>query len=62
MANRIVHWELMGADGAALSDFYGGLFDWDLQSAEGFDAYYLVDAEQTGVGGAVGQGMEHMPN
>jgi predicted enzyme related to lactoylglutathione lyase len=62
MANKIVHWELMGADGAALSDFYSGLFDWELQGAEGFEGYNLVDAEQTGVGGAVGQGSEQMPS
>jgi predicted enzyme related to lactoylglutathione lyase len=62
MANKIVHWAMMGADGAALSGFYAGLFDWNLQGVEGFDGYNLIDAEQTGVGGAVGQGSEQMPN
>jgi predicted enzyme related to lactoylglutathione lyase len=52
----------MGADGAALSSFYAGLFDWSPQAIEGVDGYSLVDAEQTGVGGAVGQGSEQMPN
>jgi len=60
--NKIVHWELMGPDGDALSAFYSGMFDWDPQPVEGFAGYNLVDAEQTGVGGAVGQGPEEMPN
>ena len=62
MANKIVHWELIGQDGEALTKFYAGLFDWEFEAVEGFDAYNLVDAEQTGVGGAVGQGSEEMPN
>ena len=62
MANKIVHWELIGEDGEALSKFYAGLFDWQFEGVEGFDGYNLVDAEQTGVGGAVGQGSEEMPN
>lgn len=62
MGNKIVHWELMGTDADALRDFYGGIFDWATQATEGFEGYYLVDAEQTGVGGAVGRGPEEMPN
>lgn len=60
--NKVVHWELMGPDGEALRDFYAGLFDWAPQATPGFDDYFLVDAEQTGVGGAVGKGPEQMPN
>ena len=59
-ANPIVHWELMGADGEALKGFYTSIFDWQLAAAEGFDNYFMVEAEETGVGGAVGQGNEHM--
>lgn len=62
MANKIVHWELMGADGEGLSNFYAGMFDWGMQPVDGFDGYNLVDAEQVGVGGAVGKGPEKMPN
>ncbi|MDH3189061.1 MAG: hypothetical protein OEM39_00230, partial [Acidimicrobiia bacterium] len=32
------------------------------QGAEGFDKYYMVDAEDSAIGGAVGQGNENMPN
>lgn len=61
-SNPIVHWELMGADGESLRDFYAGLFDWKLEAYEGFNNYYMVSADETVVGGAVGQGNEHMPN
>ncbi len=61
-ANPIVHWELMSADGDSLREFYSGLFDWNLTAVDGFDSYYMVNAEETGVGGAVGQGNENMPN
>ncbi len=61
-ANPIVHWELMGADGESQKAFYGSIFDWEFDLPEGFDNYYLTSAEATGVGGAVGQGNEHMPS
>lgn len=62
MANKIVHWELMGADGERLRNFYAGMFDWGMKPVDGFDGYNLVDGEQVGVGGAVGKGPEEMPN
>lgn len=59
---RIVHWEVMGPQGDELTGFYKGLFGWNLQSTPGFEGYNMVDAEETGIGGAVGQGPEQMPN
>ena len=61
-ANPIVHWELMGPDGDAQKAFYGSIFDWEFDTPEGFENYHMVDREATGVGGAVGQGNENMPN
>jgi predicted enzyme related to lactoylglutathione lyase len=61
MGNSIVHWEVMGGDGAELAKFYNGLFDWEATETPGFEAYYLVDADKTGVGGAVGKAPEGMP-
>jgi uncharacterized protein len=58
---KIVHWELMGPDGDKLATFYGELFGWNLAPTPGFDNYNFTDPEQTGVGGAVGQGNEDMP-
>jgi hypothetical protein len=62
MAHRIAHWELMGPDGGKLAGFYRDLFGWETQAPPGFDTYHMVDAEQAGVGGAVGQGSAEMPS
>jgi predicted enzyme related to lactoylglutathione lyase len=63
MANPVVYWELMGADGDALQAFYASLFDWKLESVPGFDSYYTVDDEAVGgVGGGVGKGPENSPS
>lgn len=58
--NKVVHWELMGPDPDAIKSFYGSVFDWPFQTATGFEGYHLVDASETGVGGAVGQGPEQI--
>ncbi len=61
-AKPIVHFEIMGADGGALKDFYSDLFEWKLEAFDGVSDYYTTDGDETGVGGAVGQGNDHMPN
>lgn len=61
MVNKIVHWELMGPDAEALTGFYTEIFDWKVEAVPGFDGYNLVQAEQAGIGGAVGKGNENMP-
>ncbi|MDH3308172.1 MAG: VOC family protein [Acidimicrobiia bacterium] len=61
MPHKIVHWELMGTDGAALKTFYADLFGWKMEGVPGFGDYYMTDGEETGVGGAIGQGSEEMP-
>lgn len=60
--HKIVHWELMGPDGDKLAAFYSNLFGWELQSYPGMDDYNVVDAEHSGVGGAIGSGNENMPS
>ncbi len=61
MANKIVHWELMGPDGDQLKSFYADLFGWETEAVPGFDQYHMVSEDHAGVGGAVGKGNEHMP-
>ncbi len=60
--HKIVHWELMGPDADKLGSFYSNLFGWELKPYPGMDGYNGVDAEQSGVGGAIGSGNEHMPS
>lgn len=57
----IVHFELVGPDVAALNMFYETMFGWKAEQAPGFETYLMLAAEQSGVGGALGQGDEHMP-
>ena len=59
--HKIVHWELMGPDGDKLAAFYGDLFGWSLAPSPGFEDYNMTDVEETGIGGAIGQGNENMP-
>lgn len=61
-ANPIVHWEIMGPDGAAQKGFYSSIFDWNLSSPEGFEGYFMTEGDEMGVNGAIGEGNEHMPS
>jgi predicted enzyme related to lactoylglutathione lyase len=48
MGNRIVHAEVVGKDGSALTRFYGQLFDWP-QNTDLPGGYAMTDPEQSGV-------------
>lgn len=62
MGNKIVHIELMGADGAAQQKFYSDMFGWQTEEVPGFNHYYMVPPESAGPPGlAVGQGPEEGP-
>jgi predicted enzyme related to lactoylglutathione lyase len=55
MAAPAVAWfEVTGKDGPALQNFYGALFDWQIQDAGGDAAYGLVTAGENGIGGGIG--------
>jgi predicted enzyme related to lactoylglutathione lyase len=57
MSNRVAHFELMGKDAIALQAFYARVFGWKLTlpMAE-FGNYSLVDTEDEGIGGGIGEG------
>ena len=55
MASKLVHWEICGPDAGALREFYGSLFGWDFRTPPGFGDYHMTSAEQTGLGGAIGE-------
>lgn len=61
MVHKVVHWEIMGGEEGALPRFYSELFGWSMQTPPGFPDYHMVDAGQSGVGGAVGSGDEQTP-
>ena len=58
----IVHFELMGPDAEALSRFYRTMFGWKTEAVPGLEDYLMIPADDAGVGGAIGQGDEHMPS
>lgn len=53
MANKVIHFEVTGKDGAALQSFYSKLFGWNI-NAENPMNYGLVEAPEGGIGGGVG--------
>lgn len=61
-SHKIVHWELMGPDAAALNGFYHDLFGWKGEEVPDFGGYTMINAEDTGVAGAIGAGNEQMPS
>jgi predicted enzyme related to lactoylglutathione lyase len=55
MATPTVAWfEVTGKDGASLQEFYGKLFDWQIQDAGDDSGYGLVAATEKGIGGGIG--------
>jgi predicted enzyme related to lactoylglutathione lyase len=54
MGNPVVHFEVVGSDGAKLQDFYGKLFDWKINAANPMN-YGIVDNSGEGINGGVGQ-------
>jgi predicted enzyme related to lactoylglutathione lyase len=55
MTNQVVHFEILGSDGAKLIDFYREVFGWPLTDSPlpGWPKYGIMEADQ-GIGGAVG--------
>lgn len=56
MANQVVHFEIIGKDGAALRQFYNQAFGWEYQAVGGPMDYALV--QNAGIGGGVGGGCD----
>jgi predicted enzyme related to lactoylglutathione lyase len=56
----IVHFELMGPDATVLAGFYRTMFGWTTEAAPD-STTLMVSDDDAGVGGAIGQGDEHMP-
>jgi uncharacterized protein len=54
MANPVVHFEVVGSDGAKLQQFYGDLFDWKMKADNPMN-YGIVDNGGEGINGGVGQ-------
>ncbi len=53
MPNPVVHFEIIGTDGAALRDFYASTFGWQIQAPPDMD-YGLIENNGKGINGGVG--------
>jgi uncharacterized protein len=63
MGQPVIHFEVIGKDGAALRSFYSGLFGWEIDADNPMN-YGMVQrdgnlsSDGVGIGGGVGQGPE----
>ncbi len=57
MANKVVHFEVIGKDGKKLQDFYSKLFGWKVDANNPMN-YGVVDANEAGLGGGIASGMD----
>ena len=66
MGQAVIHFEIMGRDGARLRSFYQELFSWAIDADNPFD-YGVVgpeptlDGEGTGIGGGIGATQGEQP-
>jgi uncharacterized protein len=54
MADKVVWFEVTGKDGSKLQSFYGELFGWNVDASNPMN-YGMVEAEESGIGGGIGQ-------
>jgi predicted enzyme related to lactoylglutathione lyase len=55
MSHPVVHFEVAGKDLGKLQQFYGELFGWKTQKVESEMPYALVEKEDGGIGGGIGE-------
>jgi predicted enzyme related to lactoylglutathione lyase len=55
MAHPVVHFEVSGKDLDKLNGFYAELFGWKTQKVPGEMPYAMVEKEDGGIGGGIGQ-------
>jgi predicted enzyme related to lactoylglutathione lyase len=60
MAHKVIHFEVLGKDAAALQSFYGALFDWQINADNPMN-YGIIGPNDGGIGGGVGPAMDGNP-
>ncbi|MGZ4164419.1 MAG: VOC family protein [Tumebacillaceae bacterium] len=53
MANPVVHFEIIGNNGANIQEYYAKLFGWEINADNPMN-YGLVGASEGGIGGGIG--------
>ena len=54
MGSPVIHFEVVGTNGAKLQEFYGGLFDWKISTDNPMN-YGIVDNGGEGINGGIGE-------
>lgn len=54
MANPVVHFEIMGKDGAKLQQFYSTLFGWKIDASNPMKYGLVEKGSDDGIGGGIG--------
>jgi hypothetical protein len=57
MADKVVHFEVIGKDGKKLQEFYSTLFGWKVDANNPMN-YGMVDANEAGIGGGIAAGQD----
>ena len=57
MAQKIVHFEIIGKDGKKLQEFYSKLFDWKVDANNPMN-YGMVGGDEAGLGGGIASAMD----
>ncbi|HEX3333330.1 MAG TPA: VOC family protein [Acidimicrobiales bacterium] len=60
MTHPVVHFEILGPDGAALQKYYADLFGWEI-NADNPANYGMVTGIAPGIGGGVGPNQDGTP-
>jgi predicted enzyme related to lactoylglutathione lyase len=60
MANKVVHFEVMGRDGKTLQRFYGDVFGWEFNT-DNPGGYGIVQPQEGSIGGGVGSTSDGSP-
>ena len=61
MGNPIVHWEIGGEDRKKLQDFYGSLFDWNIDSMDAMNYGMVKTGAEPGGGISALQADDQQP-
>ena len=60
MAHPVLHFEILGSNGAALQQYYSDLFGWEI-NADNPQNYGMVTGIDPGIGGGVGSSQDGKP-
>lgn len=55
MKGKVVHFEILGKDTEALQNFYGSIFEWDIDANNPINYGLVKDSGEGSIGGGIGK-------